>query len=196
MKKAFLALLLLCLSWLPARADSPLTAGDFWEAYAEIPEVTRAHQLGQLDERLCAFLLSSAPLDQKAALLNALPFRPKELNCEILRAALAKKYAVEPKFVEARLTGEEACCLGYVTARENFMAPEFGMPMLKKARSRLPHSFTVAILDTLVNVQVDGIFHQEKVWPAVAKMLNNKRLKNDMRPAARASILDYLKLYQ
>ena len=189
---ALVVLLLPSLAW----ADSPLTSVEFWKAYTDVPAVVKAHESGKLEPDQVAFLLSSAPVDQRAALISALPFRGGDE--EVLRAALARKYGCDPKKVDSRLCPEEACCLGYLMGRQNFYAASLAKPLLKRARSGLPTSFTVAIVETLLYAQ-DAMLYgggSSKVWPLVAKTLADKKLKNDLRPEARASIMEYLNLYR
>ncbi len=54
-------------------ADSPITSTDFYEAYFDVDMVKNAKDSGVLNNEIAGFLASPVkPLDQKAAVVNAL----------------------------------------------------------------------------------------------------------------------------
>lgn len=189
-------ILLLLVLTLPVYADSPLTATSFWEAYGDLPLVQRAHEQRQLDEKMTGFLLSTAPLDQKAALINALSWEGRG-NAGIFRQALARKYKLPEEQAVKQLTPHQNFCLGYLTAQENYSATRFATPFVKAARRGLPRSFTVAVIEAVIESQDPMMMgHWEKVWPPLERVCQNRRLEMDMRPAGKEGILKYMRLYQ
>ena len=188
----FLLLTLVPAAW----GDSPITSTDFWQAYKDLPQVASARKLRRLDEGLSLYLVSQAPLDEKAAVINALSWDYKgPRHSGLFRSFLATRLSCSEDQVEGRLGGADAMCLGYLTALDNLEAAEFALPLLRRARHDLPKSFTVALLATLAEAQTVRI-HWEKIWPLTERLLAQPGLRNDLRPEARARVLDYLRYYQ
>lgn len=173
----------------PSLADSPLTSTDFWQVYTDVPQVVSAHELGELNESLCAYLLSSATIDRKAAVINALGWNiDGKQNAVIFREALVKKYASPD--LESKWSAEEAFCLGYLMAMDDYQHSEPALPYLRKAHQAKPRSYTVAIVEALVQAQNTTDF--EEGWRIVARLQQDKRLNKDLRGGARAAILEYM----
>jgi hypothetical protein len=60
----------------PSRADSPITSTPFSEAYQDYEIVQKAQKAGILDLEMAQYLSSrSAPIDVKAAVINALSWK-------------------------------------------------------------------------------------------------------------------------
>jgi len=173
----------------PSLADSPLTSTDFWQVYTDVPQVVSAHELGELNESLCAYLLSSATIDRKAAVINALGWNiDGKQNAVIFREALVKKYASPD--LESKWSAEEAFCLGYLMALDDYQHSQPALPYLRKAHQAKPRSYTVAIVEALVQAQNTTDF--EEGWRIVARLQQDKRLIKDLRGGARAAILEYM----
>ena len=88
MKKILVLVVLLKLLFIfPAtsRADSPITATDFYEAYMDVKMVERAHLERVMGLEIAEFLTSPEnPIDVKAAVINALSWRfDGENNAEL-----------------------------------------------------------------------------------------------------------------
>lgn len=166
----------------------------FWKAYRDLPEVREAHDIERLNTHLGIYLLGKAPIDHKAAVINALSWKYEgRENAMLLREILAKRYKTTD--FEERLKPEELFCLGYLTALDDYFHPEKAAAYLKRAQKGLPRSFTVAMIRGLVQAQID--FHDFKqVWLDAAAVLNDRTLRRDMRPGAVDIIVDYMKLYQ
>lgn len=197
LRRILLAVTTIMMAWsLPARADSPLTSTEFWKAYRNVPEVALAHDIERLNTRLANYLLSKAPIDRKAAVVNALAwnFHGRE-NAVLFRDVLSQKYKMAPAAVEARLTPEECFCLAYLTALDDYFHPQRASKLAARARKGLPRSFTVAMVGALIRAQME-MRRLEKVWPMVQPVLDDRHLVQDMRPAGRAIIVDYLRLYR
>jgi len=186
----------LCLSQ-PARADSPITSTPFHQAYGDIEMVDQAARTGQLDLGMAEWLSSDqVPLDQKAALVNALSWDVNgKANAQRYRSYLTLKYGgdvIDPQV----LTAAELMVLGYLTVMDNYFEPERGIAYLNAAQEREPQSYTVAIVRGLILAQMQ--FGQDwcALWGSVADVELNRSLQRDLRPQARQIIFDYMHLYR
>lgn len=193
MRKLLLLFLLLLTSvW----ADSPLTSTTFWEAYKDIPQVVQANDIRRLNSELGRFLLSKAPLDQKAALINALSWNVElQRNAPLFLEQLAQKYKCSESEVESKLSADESFCLGYILALDQYQEPAPALAYLKKARKAYPSSYTVAVVESLVQAQIN-FKDFKKMWVITNQVFQDKKLKTDMRPGGRKIIFDYMKLYE
>lgn len=190
--------LLLCVlvpasSW----ADSPLTSTDFWTAYRDVPEVVMAHDLERLNTKLGIYLSSHAPIDKKAAVINALSWNinHKE-NSMLFLEILGQKYKTTDQVqLCKRLNAEEQFCLGYLTALDDYNQVDAALGLARQARRKLPPSFTVAIVTELIEAQ-KNFGGAVSLWSYVAPVFADKKLKQDLRPAGRKVIFDYMALYK
>lgn len=189
-------LLFLCLA-LAAQADTPVTSTDFWQVYQDLPQVQHARLTQTLDDTLFEYLLSDQPIDHKAAVINALSWDSKAMprNFVVFEERLVSKYGVTREKLKDKLSAHEAFCLGYVNALDQYGVPSFALPYLYQARQKMPRSFTVAMITSIVEAQ-DVYDQWEKIWPIVVKPTRKRDLHMDMRPAAKEAIFDYLNLYQ
>ena len=174
----------------PGYGDSPLTSTDFWQVYSDVPQVVSAHELGELNENLSEYLLSKATIDRKAALINGLGWSTEgKQNARLFREALVKKYA-SPN-VDSKLSAEEAFCLGYLTAMDDYQNSQPALPYLRKAHQAKPRSYTIAIVEALVQAQNTSSFNER--WNIVARLGDDKQLNKDLRGGARDAIFDYMR---
>jgi hypothetical protein len=178
-------------------ADSPITSTNFWRAYADVPEVKMANDIERLNTKLGNYLSSDkVSIDKKAAVINALSwnFHGKE-NATLFMEILAQKYKTQDAtLIDAKLSAEDRFCLGFLTAQDDYFHVGTALKQVKKAQKSLPNSFTVAVVTGLIEAQDN--FKGQKLWPYVAPVLESKKLKDDMRPAARKAIYDYMVLYK
>ena len=187
-----LLLILCCLGW--AWADSPLTSTPIWKGYRDLPEVALARDIERLNTRLAYYLLSSASLDKKVAVVNALSWNYEgKQNAMLFREVLAQKYKTE-KF-DTRLSGEERLCLAYLTSMDDYFHVDKAYELARQAQKQLPHSFTAAMVTALIEAQKD-FSQQDRLWAIVQPVFSSKTLKADMRPAARQEIYNYMVLYK
>ncbi|MBT9582394.1 hypothetical protein IV102_03525 [bacterium] len=183
-------LLLLGLLVAPGYGDSPLTSTDFWQVYSDVPQVVSAHELGELNQSLSEYLLSNASIDRKAALINGLGWNADgKQNARLFREALVKKYA-SPN-VDSKLSAEEAFCLGYLTALDDYRKPQPALPYLRKAHLARPRSYTIAIVEALARAQETS--NSDEGWQIVARLSDDKQLNKDLRGGARDAIFDYMR---
>lgn len=192
--KIFKTLILALFCLMNAWADSPLTNTDMWKGYRDLPEVTMARDIERLNTKLAYYLVSSASIDKKVAMINALSWNYHgKQNAMLFREVLAQKYKTPD--VDSKINAEERLCLAYLTALDDYFDVREAHRMALQAQKQLPNSFTVAIVCKLIEAQ-KRFGEQDKLWTIVEPVLNSKKLKNDMRPAARKQIVDYMILYK
>lgn len=176
-------------------ADSPLTSTEFWTSYRDLPQVRTAHDLRRLNNGLANYLLSKAPLDHKAAVINALSWNYHgQQNAQLFLDSAALKYKKSPPDTLYMLTPDEQFCWGYLMAMDDYFHVKTSLSTLRAARRRLPNSFTVAIVTELVEAQHN--FADQKLWQYVEPVFENKKLRRDLRPQARQTIYKYMALYR
>lgn len=180
-------------------ADSPITSTAFYKEYLEVEMVKRAEAEGVMGLDFADFLCDpDVPLDQKAALVNALSWNiDGKQNAEIFTYYLAlknKKTATDLKIED--LTPPELMCLGYLTVMDDYFDPEKALPYLEKAAEKLPKSFTAAIILALTRAQKLMDSDWSEVWKVTEKVFEDKKLKLDMKRKARDIIFDYMVLYR
>jgi hypothetical protein len=183
----------------PSLADSPLTSTPFSDAYQDYELVQRAKRAGTLDLEMATYLSSeSAPVDIKAALINALSWDINgKQNALLYRYFLGVKYGkIITELDPATLTADEAFSLGYLTALDDYFKPEKALPLLKVAQSRNSDSLTVALVSGLIQAQVAFDSNWCLVWRRVKAPATNTGLQPDLRPQAKAIILDYMQGYE
>lgn len=177
------------------RADSPLTSTDFWTAYRDVPQVRTAHDLRRLNNGLANYLLSKAPLDRKAAVINALSWNYEgQQNAPLFLEAASLKYGKSDAEVRYMLKPDERFCWGYLMAMDNYFDVKTSLLTLRNARRQMPKSFTVAIVTELVEAQHN--FAHGKLWQYVEPVFEDQHLKRELRPQARKVIYDYMALYK
>jgi hypothetical protein len=189
--------LLLSLASLPAWADSPLTSTNFWTAYKDVPEVATAHDIERLNTKLGYYLLSNASIDKKAAVINALSWNYNgRQNAQLFTEILGQKYKTTDKAqLDKKINAQERFCLAYLTALDDYFNVDKAMVMAKQARRQLNNSFTVAIITELIEAQ-QSPGGATPLWKYVEPVFNDKKLKQDLRPAGRKVIFDYMALYK
>jgi len=193
MRTALLTLAALMLLPGTIRADSPLTSTSFSDAYLDVPIIRQAKDAGVMNQRFADCLSSPlVPVDYKAALCNALGWRfeGKE-NAKLFCQYLTKQVTAHPR----RPTSDDLLCIGYLFALDNYFQPQKAMRPLGIARQDNTRSFTVAIICALVQAQVAFDSDWTRVWQATRRVELDRRLTQDMRPAAKRIILDYMNLY-
>jgi hypothetical protein len=177
-----------------AWADSPLTEVVFWKAYRDVPQVVLANDLRRLNTDLGNFLLSGAPLDQKAALINALSWSAHwQENAILFRDRLQEKYATAK--LDMKLSASESFCLGYLEAMDRHQDPAPALPNLHRARQAFPKSYTVLLVDRLVRSQL-GEKSPKAVWLTCQPLFQDASVVQDLRPLARQSAYRILANYR
>ena len=202
MKKTIIVIILLHLLLIfsaTSRADSPITATDFYKAYADVKMVKRAHLEGVMGLEIAEFLSSPEnPIDVKAAVINAISWKFEgKSNAELYAYYLALLYHLPVSELNTDFLGaDETFCLGYLTAIDDYFHPEFAIPLLEEARKSINDSFTVSIISVVVKAQAAFDSDWCEVWREIKAVLENSALKQDLRPEATKIILDYMVLYK
>ena len=202
MKKIFVLFLLPVLVFVLSRkshADSPITATDFYEAYIDVKMVERAHLEGVMGLEIAEFLTSPEnPIDVKAAVINGLSWRFEgKNNAELYAYYLALLYHLSITELDtAFLSADEIFCLGYLTAMDDYFHPEKALPLLAEAHKMMKESFTVSIILAIAKAQIPFDSDWCEVWRLTEEVLQNKELKQDLRPEAIKRIVDYMSLYK
>ena len=198
LKAAALMAVLLIMAPALVRSDSPITSTDFHKAYMDIEIVKKAEQDGVMSMEIAKYLSAPEnPIDVKAAVVNAIgwKFNGKD-NATLYKEYLAQFHKTKAQKLELdELTGDEIFCLGYLTVLDDYFTPEKAIPLLERAREKNPQSFTVAIVLAITKAQRADVSWCD-VWKYAAEVVNNKELKQDMRPEAVQMIMDYMGLYQ
>jgi hypothetical protein len=178
------------------RADSPLTSTDFAEAYLDVPIVGKARATGRVDAEIASFLSSEAPIDVKAAVVNALGWDIKgKNNGAIYRTFLARSYNTTPQNLDLNfLTVDELMSLGYMTALDDYFNVIPALAILQRARRIERRSYTIAMIESLTRAQAARNFCQ--TWQAIQPLEFPTQLNIDMRRTARAIIWEYMKSYE
>jgi hypothetical protein len=181
-----------------AFADSPVTSTDFHRAYADSGHVKEAIGEKTLTPELAELLArGDIAIDEKAAIINALGWESGSAHVDAFKKHLASRYdrSRAERGIDL-VSGEEAFVLGYLMLLGDYFHPEEALPYLAYARARLPKSFTVAIIHALAEAQAVMDKNWCKVWRGAERVLDDRKLVRDMRPAAVEIIREYMALYQ
>jgi hypothetical protein len=183
----------------PARADSPITSTPFSEAYQDYNIVKAAKRSGILTVEMAEYLSSPTnPVDIKAALINGLSWKFEgKKNALLYRYYLGLKYGstieqLTPNF----LTPDEVFSLGYLTVMDDYFKPQKALLLLESAQKRKPKSLTIAMVTALTQAQIALDSDWCRVWRLIDAPAQNSKFESDLRPQAKAIILDYMKGYQ
>ena len=201
LRRATTFFLFLLLYPLTTLADSPLTSTPFSDAYQEVLIIEKAASIGMLHFDMAQFLSSpSIPIDQKAALINALGWNVDgKSNAKLYRYYLSIAYQqTMAELDEDQLTADELFSLGYLTAMDDYFHPEKALDLLKIATSRKKESMTIAMIFALVQAQSFVGRENEwcKIWSLTDAVLKTPGLKRDLRPKAKDIIISYTRVYQ
>lgn len=178
--------------------DSPVTSTDFHKAYLEIPLIAEAATTHTMTTAMEKFLLKRrTPIDQKAALVNALGWSQTNTpNFDAFAAAVKKKRKIHTLTPDSKMKAHDQLMLGYLLLLEDYFNPQNASPYLEKAAARLPNSRTAQTLLAICRAQISFDGSWCEVWRHYEKVRNNTELKDDIRKDADQVIYDYLVLYQ
>ena len=199
--KWLLAVVLIPGWFLSLQADSPITSTDFHKAYMDIPMVVKAAQSdGILTKEMAAFLSSNNnPIDQKAAIINALSWDIEgKNNSSLYFEFLAQKYygAKIDSFTLEPFTGDEVFCLGYLRAMDDYFNVLDALDIFDMAWAANDTSYTVSMIYAIVEAQDAMDYDWCEVWLLVEDVLLDDMLVMDMRKEAVTIILDYIQPYE
>lgn len=197
-----------------AHADSPLTSTDIATAYEDIVMVSRAKNQKKLDDKVLNFLLSDAPLDEKAAVINALGWNfDGQNNGYLFLEGLANSKGLKVENLSIKnLNYSDKFVLGYLLAMDDYFNvspidsnsdfPLFKITPLELLNSvalELPDNFTAHFIRALVDAQVN--FDNAENWCHVYQVhqlvLNRfPPYQRNLRPGAVDNIMNYISLYR
>ncbi|MBD3922344.1 hypothetical protein H8B09_26550 [Paenibacillus sp. PR3] len=176
-----------------AYADSPLTSTDFYRAYEDIDAVEAAKK-GGMTKETAAFLSSEEqPIDEKAAVINAIyaggsEWKDRHYADDYAKLVFSKTLdALNP----AELGGDDLFVLGYLNVMDHYLQVD-NVAWLVKAKQALPSSLTVSLIYAVAFSQMEF----DCSWEYVRQTLEDSNLQADLRPEAVDFITDYMKLYE
>lgn len=197
-----------------ASADSPLTSTDIATAYEDIVIVSRAKNKKKLDYQVLKFLLGNAPLDEKAAVINALGWNfDGQNNAYLFLEGLANAKGLKVENLSIKnLNYSDKFVLGYLLAMDDYfnVSPidsKSDLPLFKITPLELlnsvalesPDNFTAHFIRALVDAQVN--FDDAENWCNVYQIheLVLSRFppsQRNLRPSAVENVMSYINLYQ
>ncbi|HEY9058911.1 MAG TPA: copper amine oxidase N-terminal domain-containing protein [Pseudobacteroides sp.] len=193
----FLLLFTILLQMFPqvSFADSPVTNTQFYEAYLDINIVKKAAELRFVSDEIARYLSNkNNPIDIKAAVINALGWNYYGKNIANEYTKLTYNKSVNELDLDS-LSGSELLCIGYLICMGDYFNPQNAIPLLEKATQKINNSLTVSIVTSIVKAQDYLSYDWYKVWKVYEDVLNDKTLKQDMRPEAIEIINEYMSLY-
>ncbi|MTF39985.1 hypothetical protein [Cyanobacterium aponinum] len=195
-----------------AKADSPLTSTDLASAYQDLMVIDTIQEKQPLQGEALRFLLSNAPLDEKAAVINKLGWNiDGQNNGYIFLQALAKKKGVAVNnLVLTDLTPKDKFVLGYLLAMDDYfnLSPldtnsnnnlfsTTPLDLLSQAAFAMPEDFTVHFIKSLVEAQLyfDVSWCAIYLTPQSVLRIFPTETRN-LRPSAVSKTMEYINLYQ
>lgn len=180
-------------------ADSPVTSTYFASFYSEYEIVNYAISAGKVDDKISEYLSNENNLiDVKAAVVNAIGWNyDGTTNAVVFRQYLARKYNIPADMLSDKdLTGSELMCLGYFAAMDDYFIVDGALEVLEDAKAKMPESFTVNMIYTIVQAQKVFDTNWCGVWQGMSRLLQQNGLKRDIKTSAIQSVVDYLIIYK
>jgi hypothetical protein len=206
MKKTIL-LILFTISINAVFADSPLTSTNFYQAYLDVPMVKEATvSKGRITTKMMDYIHNeNNPLEIKLAIINAIGFNFKGLknSRKFLKYVLKKKkyklkYLSKKTAFKSKATADELICYAYMKALDNYFNVQEASLFSAQALKRNPKSYTIAIINQLIVVQM--LLNRQKEWCEVYRSMNNIRANKDLivdfRKEASTVIFNYTDIYK
>lgn len=194
-----------------AKADSPLTSTNFYQAYQDVELVNKAAQKQLTPALMDALSDPTIPNDQRAAIINALGWSIEgQSNATVYLDYLAKKYQKNRSDLKLEsLITEEIFALGYLLAMDDYFTLKAlggkgeleqadAVTLLSTAAARQPQDYTIALIDKLAQSQIYlADFSQWcTVYKTVSTIVYNFPPERNLRPEAVKIIMDYIQNYQ
>ncbi|BAQ60482.1 hypothetical protein GM3708_888 [Geminocystis sp. NIES-3708] len=194
-----------------AKADSPLTSIDLATPYQDIEIVSETLNNKKLDVKVLKFLLSNAPLDEKAAVINALGWNfDGQNNASLFLIALVKSKNIKLSNLTLNdLNASDKFVLGYLLAMDDyfylspidkninqFLGGITPTEFLSQAIVGLPNNFTIHFINSLIEAQKN----MESSWCNVYQipesvLIKFPERKRNLRQKAIDNAMDYINLY-
>lgn len=194
-----------------AKADSPLTSTDLATPYQDIEIVSETLNNKKLEKKVLKFLLSDAPLDEKAAVINALGWNfDGQNNASLFLIGLAKSKNIKLSSISLNnLNASDKFVLGYLLAMDDyfdlspidkninqFLGDITPTEFLSQAMSELPDNFTIHFIKSLIEAQKN----MESSWCNVYQLPESVLIKfpenkRNLRQKAIDNVMDYINIY-
>lgn len=197
-----------------AYADSPLTSINIADYYQDIDVISTAQNTKKIDKKILNFLLSSAPLDEKSAVINALGWNFDGQNNGYLfleGLAKSKNLNITDLTIE-HLNYSDKFVLGYLLAMDDYLYLSpldrnsainlfrvTSLELLTSVAIELPDNFTAHFIRALVEGQ-NNLANAESwcnIYQSHQLVLNQfPPSQRNLRPLAIENIMDYINLYR
>lgn len=194
-----LAILLCLLLPFSAAADSPLTSTPFHQAYMDVKIVTYAKETGKIDKKIAKYLMKKKkPLDVKLAAINAIGWKlAGQQNAQVFADYLgAKRGSLTTLAGRENLTPDEAICMAYLIAMDDYFNPGNAMTYVELALSKGGQRYSLNMIAALVQAQIAFDYDWCEVFQIANRVDTNPQIERDMREPACAIIMEYMSLYQ
>lgn len=184
MKKLILVAILFVGLMSHLSAQSPVTLTSFHNSYSQLEGVQTILEMGALDGKSAYFLMDeSNPMDQKAAIINALVDSDKgKENATTFSMFVARKYGVNFQEMDLNiLTAGELFCMGYLTIMDEKGNPDLALPIFAKAIEKDSKSYTIQMINALANAQ-SSINKKDNcaAWKTFSGVSSNTSFTNDL----------------
>ena len=199
--KQLLTTIALLMAFTAAWADSPLTSTHFADAYSDHPMVQMASQEMQYDipTTLLNFLANkNEPVDVRLAVINKIGwnFDGTTVGAKLEQYLMGRYNVKTEKKLVKKLDAGTLAVFAYARAMSNYFdvtaASALAQQAVKKNKNK---SFSVALIDALIDAQVYLDNDWSMIYKAVADVLHDGSLHLDMRQEAIDSIMEYINLY-
>ena len=199
--KRLLTTIALLMAFTAAWADSPLTSTHFADAYSDHPMVQMASQEMQYDipTTLLNFLANkNEPVDVRLAVINKIGwnFDGTTVGAQLEQYLMGRYNVKTEKKLVKKLDAGTLAVFAYARAMSNYFdvtaASALAQQAVKKNKNK---SFSVALIDALIDAQVYLDNDWSMIYKAVADVLHDGSLHLDMRQEAIDSIMEYINLY-
>ncbi len=199
--KRLLTTIALLMAFTAAWADSPLTSTHFADAYSDHPMVQMASQEMQYDipTTLLNFLANkNEPVDVRLAVINKIGwnFDGTTVGAQLEQYLMGRYNVKTEKKLVKKLDAGTLAVFAYARAMSNYFdvtaARALAQQAVKKNKNK---SFSVALIDALIDAQVYLDNDWSMIYKAVADVLHDGSLHLDMRQEAIDGIMEYINLY-
>jgi hypothetical protein len=170
-------------------AQNQLSKVSFYDNFNNINEVQAVINAKGLEGTAGLFLTNdNNPIDQKAAIINALLTSDKANNAETFTMFLGRKYGINFKELDVNTLKEtDLFCLAYIT----FIEGGDALSMMEIAMEKMPDNATVQLIGSVVkaNAQVKNGNHCE-AWK-VYSSAQEGNVDNNIKSAYSEAMSEY-----
>lgn len=169
-------------------AGSSQIKASFYEAYQFDETVQYAETMNILDGKIAFYLMDENVLiGEKVAVINALQWNEKsKSNVDTYKMFLGRQYGVGFENFDINiLKGDEVLCLGYLMLRDENMALNETVEVLKVAVEKNSGSYITNLIHAIASAEVllnNG--SKCEAWTICDSVRNNTSLKKDINDQA------------